>query len=114
LVYIWYIPTFYFAAIAWSPHRHGLLATGGGGEADQCINFWNSFTGQSLCRVDTGSQVTNVAWLEDSPELVSFLHIKVVLSFVLEMVFFDNSKDSLLYSEQVMKYLKVMQSVFNL
>jgi WD40 repeat protein len=68
------------------------LATGGGGEADQCINFWDSLTGQSLCRVDTGSQVTNVAWSEDSPELVSFLHIKVVLSFVLEMVFLTTVK----------------------
>jgi hypothetical protein len=86
LVYIWYINALYFAAIAWSPHRRGLLTTGGG-EADQCFNFWNSLTGQSLCQVDTGSQVTNVAWSEDSPELVSFLHIKVVLSFVLQMVF---------------------------
>jgi hypothetical protein len=47
---------------------------------------------QSLCRVDTGSQVTNVAWSEDSPELVSFLRIKVVLSFVLEMVFLTTVK----------------------
>jgi hypothetical protein len=95
------------------PTPSWLLATGGG-EADQCIDFWNSLTGQSLCRIDTGSRVTSVAWAKGSPELVSFLHIKVVLSFVLEMVFFDNSKDSLLYSEQVIKYLKVMQSVFNL
>jgi WD40 repeat protein len=67
------------------------LATGGGA-ADQCINFWNSLTGQSLHRVDTGSQVSNVAWSKDSPELVSFLHIKVVLGFVLEIVFLTKVK----------------------
>ena len=32
-------------AIAWSPHHHGLLASGGG-TADRCIRFWNTLTGQ--------------------------------------------------------------------
>ncbi len=31
-------------AIAWSPHHHGLLASGGG-TADRCIRFWNTLTG---------------------------------------------------------------------
>ena len=31
-------------AIAWSPHQHGLLASGGG-TADRCIRFWNTLTG---------------------------------------------------------------------
>ncbi|VEL22625.1 unnamed protein product [Protopolystoma xenopodis] len=44
-------------AIAWSPHQHGLLASGGG-TADRCIRFWNTLTGQALRGVDTGSQVT--------------------------------------------------------
>lgn len=43
-------------AIAWSPHQHGLLASGGG-TADRRIRFWNTLTGQALRLVDTGSQV---------------------------------------------------------
>jgi WD40 repeat protein len=83
--------TFYFTAIAWSPHRRGLLATGGG-PADGCIHFWNTHSGQLLHQLDTGSQVSNVAWSQHSSELVRFLHIKVALSFVLEMVFLTKVK----------------------
>ncbi|CAI7850687.1 unnamed protein product [Closterium sp. NIES-53] len=43
-------------AIAWSPHQHGLLASGGG-TADRCIRFWNTATATPLSWVDTGSQV---------------------------------------------------------
>ena len=43
-------------AIAWSPHHHGLLASGGG-TADRCIRFWNTLTGQAMQSVDTRSQV---------------------------------------------------------
>lgn len=43
-------------AIAWSPHQHGLLASGGG-TADRCIRFWNTSTNTLLNTVDTGSQV---------------------------------------------------------
>ena len=43
-------------AIAWSPHQHGLLASGGG-TADKCIRFWNTLTEQPMQCVDTGSQV---------------------------------------------------------
>ncbi|XP_067950177.1 fizzy-related protein homolog [Watersipora subatra] len=57
-------------AIAWSPHQHGLLASGGG-TADKCIRFWNTLTGQPLQSVDTGSQVCNLAWSKHSNELVS-------------------------------------------
>ncbi|CAL8075115.1 unnamed protein product [Calicophoron daubneyi] len=57
-------------AIAWSPHQHGLLASGGG-TADRCIRFWNTLTGQALRSVDTGSQVCNIAWSIHSNELVS-------------------------------------------
>ena len=31
-------------ALAWSPHQHGLLVSGGG-TADRTIRFWNSVTG---------------------------------------------------------------------
>jgi hypothetical protein len=37
--------------------------------------------------VDTGSAVTNVAWSKDSSALVSFLHIQIVSSFVVEILF---------------------------
>lgn len=43
-------------AIAWSPHQHGLLASGGG-TADRCVRFWSTSSGTSLSWVDTGSQV---------------------------------------------------------
>ncbi|KAF5191723.1 Fizzy-related like, partial [Thalictrum thalictroides] len=42
-------------AIAWSPHLHGLLASGGG-TADRCIRFWNTSTNSHLSCMDTGSQ----------------------------------------------------------
>ncbi|XP_063830434.1 fizzy-related protein homolog [Ostrinia nubilalis] len=57
-------------AIAWSPHQHGLLASGGG-TADRCIRFWNTLTSQPQQCVDTGSQVCNLAWSKHSSELVS-------------------------------------------
>jgi len=56
-------------AIAWSPHQHGLLASGGG-TADRCIRFWNTLTGQPLQCMDTGSQVCNLAWSKHANELV--------------------------------------------
>lgn len=43
-------------AIAWSPHQHGLLASGGG-TADRCIRFWNTANSNQLNFIDTGSQV---------------------------------------------------------
>ena len=61
-------------AIAWSPHQHGLLASGGG-TADRCIRFWNTLTGQPLQCTDTGSQVCNLAWSKHTNELVSALCI---------------------------------------
>lgn len=57
-------------AIAWSPHLHGLLASGGG-TADRCIRFWNTTTNSHLSSVDTGSQVCNLAWSKNVNELVS-------------------------------------------
>lgn len=57
-------------AIAWSPHQHGLLASGGG-TLDKKIRFWNTQTGQPLQEIDTGSQVCNLAWSKNSNEVVS-------------------------------------------
>ncbi|XP_009626491.1 B-type cell cycle switch protein ccs52A [Nicotiana tabacum] len=57
-------------AIAWSPHLHGLLASGGG-TADRCIRFWNTTTNTHLSCIDTGSQVCNLVWSKNVDELVS-------------------------------------------
>ncbi|KAI9817821.1 MAG: substrate-specific activator of APC-dependent proteolysis [Pycnora praestabilis] len=57
-------------AIAWSPHQHGLLASGGG-TADRRIKFWNTLTGSLVQEIDTGSQVCNLAWSKNSNEIVS-------------------------------------------
>ncbi|EEH37744.1 cell cycle regulatory protein (Srw1) [Paracoccidioides lutzii Pb01] len=57
-------------AIAWSPHQHSLLASGGG-TADRTIKFWNTLTGHQVKEVDTGSQVCNLAWSKNSDEIVS-------------------------------------------
>lgn len=57
-------------AIAWSPHQHGLLASGGG-TADRRIRFWNTLTGTALSCVDTDSQVCNLTWSKNVNEIVS-------------------------------------------
>lgn len=57
-------------AIAWSPHQHGLLASGGG-TADRNIRFWNALSGVPLHHYDTGSQVCNLSWSTHVNELVS-------------------------------------------
>uniref|UniRef100_A0A7S1T1G7 CDC20/Fizzy WD40 domain-containing protein n=1 Tax=Tetraselmis chuii TaxID=63592 RepID=A0A7S1T1G7_9CHLO len=57
-------------AIAWSPHNHGVLASGGG-TADRCIRFWNTTTSSEVSCMDTGSQVCNLAWSKNVNELVS-------------------------------------------
>lgn len=57
-------------AIAWSPHQHGLLASGGG-TADRCIRFWNTVNSTALSCVDTGSQVCNLIWSKNVNEIVS-------------------------------------------
>jgi hypothetical protein len=75
---------FSFSAIAWSPEHHDLLASGCG-TADHCIPFWNTHTGQRVQHVDTGSPISNLPWSRDSSELVSFLHIIIVPSSVIEI-----------------------------
>eukprot|EP00931_Biecheleriopsis_adriatica_P031921 TRINITY_DN18672_c0_g1_i1.p1 TRINITY_DN18672_c0_g1~~TRINITY_DN18672_c0_g1_i1.p1 ORF type:complete len:486 (+),score=64.22 TRINITY_DN18672_c0_g1_i1:33-1490(+) len=57
-------------AIAWSPHQHGLLASGGG-TADRCIRFWNTVNNMPLSCIDTGSQVCNLVWSKNLNEIVS-------------------------------------------
>jgi cell division cycle 20-like protein 1 (cofactor of APC complex) len=50
---LYYLFHLFETVIAWSPHHHGLLASGGG-TANRCIRFWNTLTGQAMQCVDTG------------------------------------------------------------
>ena len=55
-------------AIAWSPHQHSLVASGGG-TADRCIRFWNTANGNMLNSIDTGSQVSYYSSEQDLCDL---------------------------------------------
>ena len=57
-------------AIAWSPHHHNILASGGG-TADRTIRFWNTSTFENILKYDTGSQVCNLVFSKTSNELIS-------------------------------------------
>lgn len=57
-------------ALAWSPHKRGLLASGGG-TADKCLRMWNTATGSLLANVCTFSQVCCLAWSKNTDEIVS-------------------------------------------
>ncbi|KZT51864.1 WD40 repeat-like protein [Calocera cornea HHB12733] len=57
-------------AIDWNPHSRGVLASGGGTQ-DKKIRFWNTVAGTMLGETDTGSQVCNLVWSKNTPELVS-------------------------------------------
>jgi len=57
-------------ALAWSPHKHNILATGGG-TADKSIRIWNTNTYEEIIKYDTGSQVCNLLFSKTSNELVS-------------------------------------------
>lgn len=57
-------------AIAWNPHKRGVLVSGGG-TADKTIKFWNSITGSLTSSYDTGSQVCNICWSKKTDDLVS-------------------------------------------
>jgi cell division cycle 20-like protein 1 (cofactor of APC complex) len=57
-------------AIAWSPHQHGLLVSGGG-TADRCIRSWDTLTNTMVGCVDTGSQVCSLLFSSTADEIVS-------------------------------------------
>jgi cell division cycle 20-like protein 1 (cofactor of APC complex) len=57
-------------ALAWSPHQHGLLVSGGG-TADRTIRFWNTLNGENKMVIDAGSQVCNLMFSKTVNELVS-------------------------------------------
>ncbi|KAM3162703.1 APC/C activator protein CDH1 [Lachancea thermotolerans] len=57
-------------AMAWSPHRRGVLATGGG-TADKRLKIWNVRTSTKLHDVDTASQVCNMIWSRNTNEIIT-------------------------------------------
>lgn len=57
-------------AMAWSPHKRGVLGTGGG-TADRKLKVWNTTTGAKVSDVDTGSQVCNMVWSKNTDEIVT-------------------------------------------
>ena len=57
-------------ALAWSPHQHGLLASGGG-TADRTLRFWNTLTNTQLACLDTGSQLCSLMFSKNTNEIVS-------------------------------------------
>ena len=50
-------------AIAWNPHQHGILASGGG-TADKKIRFWNTLTGAQV-------GIASVSFVKVSNDLIS-------------------------------------------
>jgi cell division cycle 20-like protein 1 (cofactor of APC complex) len=57
-------------AVAWSPHEHGVLVSGGG-TTDRTIKTWNTLTGKLSHSVDTQSQVCALVFSKNYNELVS-------------------------------------------
>ncbi|CCK68988.1 Cdh1p KNAG_0B05550 [Huiozyma naganishii CBS 8797] len=57
-------------AIAWSPHKRGILATGGG-TADRCLKIWNINNLTKVREVDTSSQICNMLWSKNTDEIVT-------------------------------------------
>lgn len=57
-------------AMAWSPHKRGVLGSGGG-TADRRLKVWNVNTSQKISDVDTGSQVCNMVWSKNTDEILT-------------------------------------------
>lgn len=57
-------------ALSWCPWQAGVLATAGG-TVDRTIRVWNTSTMAQLQSVDTGSQVSAIAWNSEYKELVT-------------------------------------------
>jgi len=62
-------------AVTWSPHKRGILASGGGqtdeGSADSCMRILDTVNNTSLLCLDTGIQVCNLLWSKNVNEIVS-------------------------------------------
>ena len=57
-------------ALAWSPHKSSLLASGGG-STDKTIKTWNISEMSCINTINTGSQVCNMLFSSSTNQLVS-------------------------------------------
>ena len=57
-------------ALAWSPHKNSLLATGGG-STDKTIKLWDTHEMTCVKSIDTGSQICNMLFSTTSNEMIS-------------------------------------------
>lgn len=57
-------------AVSWCPWQAGVLATAGG-TVDRTIRVWNTASMTQLQSLDTGSQVSSIAWNSEYKELVT-------------------------------------------
>lgn len=57
-------------AMAWSPHKRGVLATGGG-TADRTLKIWNTINSTKINDIDTNSQICNMIWSKNTDEIVT-------------------------------------------
>jgi WD40 repeat protein len=57
-------------AVAWSPTQRDVIVTGGGTN-DKTMRMWNTTSGETIKKVDTGSQVCNVIWNAAYNEVLS-------------------------------------------
>ena len=57
-------------AIAWNPHDHSMVVTGGGA-TDKTIKFWNARVGTMKKSVETSAQVCSLMWNPHEQELLS-------------------------------------------
>ncbi|KAI7881508.1 WD40-repeat-containing domain protein [Mucor mucedo] len=57
-------------ALSWSPHKRGVLVSGGGTN-DKTIKFWDTISGKLTSSYPVGSQVCNLKWSKKTDEIVS-------------------------------------------
>ena len=57
-------------ALAWNPHKRSILASGAGTN-DRKLRIFDTARGEQLAKVDTGSQICNLAFDKDGESLIS-------------------------------------------
>ena len=77
-----------FIALAWLPHHHGVLVSGGG-TVDRCIHIWNSLFGQYVYIGTVGltvvivfppsASMSNASTHDDSSEFLLYFFIIIII-----------------------------------
>lgn len=57
-------------ALTWSPKKSGILVSGGG-SLDGTIRHWNTYTGEAISKIDTKSQIWNMAFSKSNNWLIT-------------------------------------------